>query len=321
MKRLICLALVSILCVSMCACSLPFWETEHVHTWLSATCTCAAVCEGCGETLGDPLPHSYGPLVTDLPAGKTTAGKQHATCTACGFVLNEEIPATGSEGLSYEQNEDGITVTGMGSCTDTELFIPAYIEGLPVTAIGTYAFESCEALTDIRIPETVTEIKAGAFAFCHGLTEVTLPDGVVTLGSGIFTGCENLQKVTLPRDYTGELDYTFPECESLREVVFPEGITGITNSCFRGCVSLTELQVPEGVTVIGMEAFRMCRNLQKIKLPASLTHIDHVSFVDCHSLTEIVYAGTMEQWKHIQKQEHWDNGTGDYTVICTDGTI
>lgn len=345
MKRLICILLALLLCVSLCACSLPFGAKEHVHTWRSATCASPAVCETCGETLGEPLPHSYGAPVMDLPAGKVTDGKQHRTCSVCGFVLNEEIPATGSEGLSYERNEDGAscTVTGLGTCTDTELFIPAAIDGLTVTTIGTLAFEDCAELTTVHIPNTVTEIKSSAFVFCEGLTEVTVPDSVVTLGSSVFVGCENLQTVTLSQNITGVLDGVFSECESLQSVNIPAGITGIDGNCFRACKSLQAIQIPVGVTYIGIDTFLGCKSLkevevpegvtslgynsfftaglERITLPSTLKEIGCQSFGDCHDLKEIRFNGTTELWDSVYLESGWDNGAGDYTVICTDGQI
>ena len=60
----------------------------------------------------------------------------------------------------------------------TELVIP---EG--VTEIKDYAFENCKGLTSVVIPGSVTRIEYGAFSDCSGLTSVTIPNSVTSIGS------------------------------------------------------------------------------------------------------------------------------------------
>jgi hypothetical protein len=38
------------------------------------------------------------------------------------------------------------------------------------------------------------------------------------------------------------------------------------------------------------------------------------------SLT-VTYQGTIEEWMAIEKDDHWNFETGNYTVHCTDGDI
>ena len=39
----------------------------------------------------------------------------------------------------------------------------------------------------------ITEIKVDAFEYCSGLTQITLPDGVTEIGQGAFSGCSRLE--------------------------------------------------------------------------------------------------------------------------------
>lgn len=48
--------------------------------------------------------HSYGEWVVDTPATCTTAGQKKRTCTECGYVETQEIPATGHH---WKDNGDG----------------------------------------------------------------------------------------------------------------------------------------------------------------------------------------------------------------------
>jgi hypothetical protein len=38
-------------------------------------------------------------------------------------------------------------------------------------------------------------------------------------------------------------------------------------------------------------------------------------------LTSITYPGTREEWLTLAKGDEWDDGTGDYTVYCSDGNL
>ena len=50
------------------------------------------------------------------------------------------------------------------------LYIPAYIDGKPVSKIGRNAFERCYSLTELTIPTSVTSIAYDAFEDCPSLT-------------------------------------------------------------------------------------------------------------------------------------------------------
>ena len=63
------------------------------HTDGTATCTALAVCDICGHTYGDLLPHDYR-WVIDQEATTEATGLKHEECTACGDKRSEgtEIP-------------------------------------------------------------------------------------------------------------------------------------------------------------------------------------------------------------------------------------
>ncbi|MGM9632670.1 MAG: hypothetical protein ACI3XL_06240 [Eubacteriales bacterium] len=67
-----------------------------------------------------------------------------------------------SVGLEFTLNDDGATysVTGLGTCADTDIVIPKAYEGKPVTGIGWRAFYDCSGLTDIHYKGTKAEWNA-----------------------------------------------------------------------------------------------------------------------------------------------------------------
>lgn len=65
-----------------------------------------------------------------------------------------------------------------------------FMEGLGY--VPEYAFSSCNRLTNITIPNSVTNIDGSAFARCTRLTSVTIPNSVISIGTYAFYGCNHI---------------------------------------------------------------------------------------------------------------------------------
>lgn len=58
--------------------------------------------------------------------------------------------------------------------------------------IESEAFMGCTELTEVVIPEGVTEIGMWAFSDCTALTGITLPSSVTDIGEDAFYDCDSL---------------------------------------------------------------------------------------------------------------------------------
>ena len=117
--------------------------------------------------------------------------------------------------------------------------------------------------------------------------------------------------------------YAFYNCSGLTSIEIPASVTSVGSSAFSGCSDLKSVLFGENsqLTSIGWSAFFNCSGLTSIEIPASMTSIGSYAFSGCSSLTSISYTGTMEQWNAITKGNSWNNNTGNYIIVCNDGTI
>ncbi len=245
--------------------------------------------------------------------------------TACGDG-GTQTPPPESEGLEYNLSNNGTyyTVSGIGTCTDTNIVIPESYNNLPVREIGYNAFCGCSGLTSVTIPDSVTGIGSSAFEDCSSLRSITIGDSVFHIGNYAFRGCSRLEEIYFNAtnmnyfypdtfDHAGqygdgiklvigknvmqipahmfELTSQVPTSYATKiiSVEFEEGSVceSIGNYAFSGCSSLTSITIPNSVTSIGNYAFSGCSSLTSITIPDSVTSIGNYAFSGCSSLTSV----------------------------------
>ena len=75
-----------------------------------------------------------------------------------------------------------------------------------------------ELVTDIIIPNTVTEIKDSAFFRYAEITSVTIPDSVTNIGYYAFYKCTGLTSVTIGDSITSIGEHAFDNCTGLNSI-------------------------------------------------------------------------------------------------------
>ena len=181
-----------------------------------------------------------------------------------------------SVGLAFRSNGDGTcSVSGIGTCMDTDVVIP------------TVSSEDEDG-------EVVVAIDRIAFNFCQTITSVTIPDSVTTIGALAFQRCDNLKRVELDSQVTGIGRYAFRGCASLTGIVLPDSLTEVEESVFKNCTSLQKVVFPDNLTQIGKEAFANCTSLTELVFPGSLTYVYESAFMGCTGLTDIVFLTNTE---------------------------
>ncbi|ROO14395.1 leucine-rich repeat domain-containing protein [Flavobacterium psychrophilum] len=160
-------------------------------------------------------------------------------------------------------------------------------ENYAVTAIGESAFEHCNNLTSVTIPNSVTTIGDYVFVGCFGLTSVTIPNSVTSIGDEAFSGCTGLISVTIPNSVTSIGDEAFFNCSGLTSVTIPNSVTTIGEGSFAGCYGLISITIPNSVTTIRGGVFSACSGLISVTIPNSVTDIENGAFFSCSGLTSV----------------------------------
>lgn len=231
--------------------------------------------------------------------------------SSAGYSVTASAAESGVyESLTYEKYDDHVEITGYESQPWGELIIPGEIEGLPVTAIGNEAFEGCDELFSVIIPEGVTDIGEGAFYDCAGLTEVSIPGSVTWIGAAAFLYTEWLERkqsedpivvvndilidgeectgsVRIPSGVRLIADNAFVWSDA-KEVIISKGVETIGVAAFGLCIDMTYVNIPDSVKTIGDGAFLFCTSLPTITIPKSVDSIGEAAFGYCYEMNKVV---------------------------------
>ncbi|MBR3894862.1 MAG: leucine-rich repeat domain-containing protein [Clostridia bacterium] len=274
----------------------------------------------------DTHTHTYKPGEKKKPT-KTEPGYTVYKCIYCSDSYHDDfVSPIGSSGLSYEVNGDQYTctITGIGDCKDTEIYIPQKIGSYAVTAIGSKAFAENETITKIVFPlEDLKEIGTRAFYKCTGLTEIHIPASVTAIGSQIFYKADNLKTVYYDSAYAPTEETVFLNQPSITKVVFG-GSTVPAYICYHG-TNIKEVEFTDKVTRINQYAFDSCTGLTEVKLPQSVTTMEQYAFNNCSGLrSATISSGAMKSKPANSASIHnfrdfFANCTNLTTVIIADG--
>ncbi len=138
-----------------------------------------------------------------------------------------------------------------------------------VTSIGTAAFYGCSNLKGVNIEDVAAwcNITFGnAFAnplryarnlYLDGspITDLTIPDSVTNIGSNSFYNCTNLLSLTIPTGVTRIGAYSFYSCGGLTNVTVSASVAAIDTYAFYNCNRLTRMTFSGNAPVIGSSVF------------------------------------------------------------------
>jgi len=260
--------------------------------------------EGDAPDLGDYVFDGYTPTVYYLDGAQ-------------GFDSSPWTYAVKYTGLyDFVVYKETIKITDYPDTETGGLTIPDTIVGKPVTRIGESAFDHCNGLTRITLPDSLEQIYRGAFEYCSALTTITIPSNVNYIGFGAYGGCA-LESVFFDGDVPATLEASLFDGVEGFTVYYRDGSSGFSEPTWNGYASGTysgplsfkvianesieitdcpftengendRLVIPseivgKPVTSIGMNAFY--NNIShEIAIPSTCTNIGYQAFRGCRYL-------------------------------------
>ena len=209
-------------------------------------------------------------------------------------------------GLKYVLLDDGSGYEASKGSSDMEgeIYIPDYVNGLPVKRIADNGFyknydgplvkldlrtgAKCNRVTTaVRLPKHLESIGDSAFACFYNITEIVIPDGVVEIGKRAFVNNAHLTKVVLPKGLKVLREESFRRT-ALDEIILPQGLEIIESFAFGNAspsggrlavqTNVSEVVIPDSVVSIGEQAFANRDNLKTLVMSENIEHIAKYAF-------------------------------------------
>jgi len=257
-----------------------------------------------GQTVSLPVPSREGYIFAGWFTGN---GPNDAQFSSQSIVSeNLKLYARWEENpFEYEVRGDEITIIGSNRNVN-HLFIPEFINGYVVTAIGPYAFEN-ERLRSLILPESIKTIGEGAFRNTL-LTSLVIPKSVTEIGESAFQ--DNLiGNLTILDGLTTIGDYAFQN-NLIGSLTIPDSVTFLGVGAFRNnqltsvvlSKNITKIEtvvfqenqlksiiIPDNVTVIAMGSFQL-NQLTSVTIPQGVLEINFGAFGE-NPLTDVKIIG------------------------------
>ena len=142
-----------------------------------------------------------------------------------------------SKDLDYAPYGSGCSVTGIGTCLDSNITVPEKRLGKSVLRIENGAFLGIHDIKSAALPEGLCEIGAEAFKDCTGLVSVKLPETLTSIEENAFVGCSSLRTVSLPDSPLKIAENAFPEGCKIEYTLYPRLIPA-TLSTQKKCIPM-----------------------------------------------------------------------------------
>ena len=158
---------------------------------------------------------------------------------------------TGLPSVTIPNSVTSIGNNAFNGCTGlTSVTIPN-----SVTSIGNNAYNGCTGLTSVHISDLAAwcnisfgNSNANPLVYAHHLylndneiTNLVIPNNVTDIKNNAFNGCQNLTSVTIPNSVTSIGENTFKGCSGLPSVTIPNSVTNLGEGAFNSCNTLKDL--------------------------------------------------------------------------------
>lgn len=275
------------------------WDEENAQTVIKReTCTdCGwqtVICKTCQDSKMvelKPTTHFYQSVHI------ASEGRYVKECRNCQMRKP-------SEGLEYKLVNDSYQLTGLGTCTDTDIVISDVVETenglIPVTKITPGVFTG-QDITSVYISKNVNSIDVSTGSlfgneYCENMNNITIHAKNTTYRSdgnciidiqnkSVVAGCA---ASAIPSDgsVTTIGQNAFNGVVRLLKIVIPDKVVTLGAMAFAYCAGITQLTLGGSLTTIGSDCFSNCNNLETVKIN-NVPSIGQRAFAFCNNLKEV----------------------------------
>ena len=274
------------------------------------------------DTNSNPLKYAHNlyldnRLITDLVIpDDITEIKDYAfnSCNLTSVTIHENVKSMGSYAFEDCFSLSAVYIFDLSAwcAIDFGTVYLANVDSNPL-AYAHNLYVNNILVTDLIIPEGVTEIKPYAFYGCYCIVSASIPETVTSIQSGAFACCSTLKSISIPESVSEIGAYAFSNCMDLSSIIIPKSVTKINDNIFYNCSSLTSVLIPENVTEIGSYAFYGCSNLTSINIPENVSKIGRSAFYNLYNTSNLnaVYITDLSAWCAIDFEDGYSNPLSD----------
>ncbi len=238
--------------------------------------------------------------LTNMKIPNSVTSIENSTFYFCNRLTSIEIPDSVRSIGDYAFGEcynlkhinisDSVISIGEGAFSETEYYDDENNWENGVLYIGNHLIAASEDISGNYIIKASTKTIADyAFAWCEDLTDIEIPDSVTNIGKGAFNDCGSLTSITVAENNQHYLSDEYG-------VLFNKDKTTLIQYPVGN--DRTEYTIPDGVIIIGDCAFEHCYNLTSIEVSDSVISVENSGIFDCDNLVSIVVGNNNQMYSN-----------------------
>lgn len=282
----------------------------QMHTIYKENCICDGMFSGCANMQAIILPNnilSIGERAFDgcsslssvtIPDNVISIGRDaYSRCPSLRSVYISDLFVWCSK-IDFEGNNANPLCNGADLYINNQLISDLFIPD-DITEIKEYAFQGCSSISSVTMFENVTSIGYAAFDDCSSMFSINMSDGLVSIGERAFSNCSSISSVTIPNSVASIGNAAFSGCSSLSSITIPNSVTSIGHHAFitfsQLSINISDLSAwfrieykgsgcPFGS---GWKLFLNNKEITELLVPNDITEIRDYTFNGCSSLLSV----------------------------------
>lgn len=177
------------------------------------------------------------------------------------YNAGEELIKYGATGGNIYINKYSGEITGCDK-TVVSAIIPERVNGFEIKGVASYAFNGCNLLKELILPDTIIYVNEYAIHNCTALKTLKLSKNINNISSYAINKCTALEELNL--DIKGKISgSTVVDCKNLIKVTFGDNVTSVSRYAIRN-VRVDYISLGKNISEINAEAINNINNTKAL---------------------------------------------------------